>query len=455
MPLIKSVSGFRGTIGGISGDNLTPVDIVECTSAFGLWLEQQDSPVKVVVGRDGRISGNHVQRLVVETLRALGIDVIDVGLSTTPTVAMYVVKVHAQGGIVITASHNPRDWNALKFLDAHGEFISPEAGHEVLDLVSRRSFVFAPVDEMGRITNAPDAISHHIKHICALPLVDVEGIQEHGFHVVVDCINSTGALAIPPLLEALGCTATLINGEVTGAFAHNPEPLDQHLGELKKRVVSENADLGIAVDPDVDRLAFVSDDGTYFGEEYTLVAVADYVLGKTPGNTVSNLSSTQALKDVTEAHGMQYSASAVGEVHVVREMKRTRAVIGGEGNGGVIYPDLHFGRDALVGIALMLSHLVDTGKPMSELRDQYPGYIMVKDKLALEGGVDGDAALEKAKAHFAGAEIDTTDGVKIMRDKAWVQLRKSNTEPVVRIYAESRTREEAEKLIDSVKSILR
>lgn len=450
MTLIKSVSGVRGTIGGAPGINLTPIDIVEFTAAYGSWLTASHQAPTVVVGRDGRMSGSHVQNLVMETLTACGVNVIDIGLSTTPTVEMYVPKSEAQGGIVITASHNPKQWNALKFLNDKGEFISAEIGAELIEAVNQRSFRFVDIDSRGSRLAAGDAIAYHIEKILELDAVDVEAIQDEGFHVVVDCINSTGAIAIPPLLDALDCSYTLINSEVSGKFAHNPEPLAAHLSDLMQTVVQEQAALGIAVDPDVDRLAFVSEDGSYFGEEYTLVAISDYLLEMTPGNTVSNLSSTGALRDVTLKHGGRYSASPVGEVHVVNEMKRSDAIIGGEGNGGVIYPELHYGRDAMVGIALILSQMASTGKSMTELRASYPDYYIAKIKVQLDG-LDPEQTLEAIKQQYSDSETDTRDGVKILLNKEWIHLRKSNTEPILRIYAESDSEAGAMALAEQVK----
>jgi phosphomannomutase len=452
MTLIKSVSGIRGTIGGPSGENLTPPDIVGFAAAYGTWLKESNPEVKVVIGRDGRRSGAHVQGLVMETLLACGVDVIDVGLSTTPAVEMYVPKVNAQGGIIITASHNPAQWNALKFLNAEGEFISKKEGESIIQAVDDKHFDFVSLDEIGNYTEVGDAINYHNEAICALDLVDVASIRRKEFHVVVDCINSTAALAIPPLLDTLGCTYTLLNDDVSGKFAHNPEPLAAHLTDLMEAVPHENAALGIAVDPDVDRLAFVSEDGSYFGEEYTLVAIADYILSGTPGNTVSNLSSTKALRDVTEKYGGDYTASPVGEVHVVSAMKDAGAVIGGEGNGGVIYPPLHYGRDAPVGIALMLSHLSKSGKSMTELRAAYPQYFIAKSKIQL-ADVDPDSALNTVREHYRQHEIDTRDGVKILLDNGWIHLRKSNTEPILRLYVEQPNEQLALALTDVVKKI--
>ena len=453
--MIKSVSGIRGTIGGAPGENLTPVDIIAFTSAYGSWLLEQtaDRP-SVVIGRDGRISGKHVQALVQETLCALGIDVIDVGLSTTPTVEMYVPHTGAAGGIIITASHNPRAWNALKFLNADGEFISAAVGASILDMARRASFRYATIDQVGTHQRAKDALEHHVQSILDLDLVNAARVRAAGYHVVVDCINSTGAIAIPALLDALGCTWTLINDEINGQFAHNPEPLPAHLHSLMQTVVDEQAQLGIAVDPDVDRLALVAEDGSYFGEEYTLVAVADHVLAHTPGPTVSNLSSTQALRDITVRAGQAYTASPVGEVHVVQQMKESKAVIGGEGNGGIIYPALHYGRDALVGIALVLTMLAERRTSLSELRATYPQYVISKNKINLEKGVDPDDVLSLVRRHYREAQTDTRDGLKILLAGEWIHLRKSNTEPVIRIYTESTSEERADQLAAEVLALI-
>ena len=390
MALIKSISGFRGTIGGRPGDNLTPQDIVECTAAFGQWVLNNTGIHHIVVGRDGRISGEIVSALVVNTLRSMGINVTDLGLSTTPTVEIAVPMEGAGGGIILTASHNPREWNALKLLNHKGEFISARDGEDVLGIVAARSVEYAPVDKLGSYRQVDSYIQTHIVKILAHPLVDIEAIRNKSFKVVVDAINSTGALSVPPLLEALGCQCILLNGEVNGHFAHNPEPLKEHLGQLSTEVKMQKAHLGIAVDPDVDRLVFMCEDGELFGEEYTLVAVADYVLSKRPGNTVSNLSSTRALRDVTLKHNGAYYAAAVGEVNVVEKMKVVNAVIGGEGNGGIIMPDLHYGRDALIGIALFLSHLAHAGKQLSTLRKTYPDYQMSKTKIDRSPDIDLD-----------------------------------------------------------------
>ena len=440
MALIKSISGIRGTIGGTPGISLSPLDVVRFTASFGTWLLQQGSAKRIVVGRDGRISGEMVQQLVMQTLSALGIDVINVGLSTTPTVEMMVVQQQAGGGIIITASHNPREWNALKLLNHRGEFISAADGASVLAIASADAYHFAPVDELGEITTHTTAIQEHIEAILQYPLVDKAAIQAANFSIVVDVINSTGALSVPPLLEALGIAPeniTLLNGEVTGKFSHNPEPLPENLTELSRAVKSKGANLGIAVDPDVDRLCFVCEDGSFFGEEYTLVAVADYILGRKKGNTVSNLSSTRALKDVTLRHGGNYFASAVGEVNVVETMKATEAVIGGEGNGGIIVPDFHYGRDALIGIALFLSHLAREKKTIQQLRNTYPNYFMSKNKIELKEGLDLREIFKDLQEKYKNYPVNTIDGLKIDFETDWVHLRSSNTEPIIRIYSES------------------
>ncbi|HMT74275.1 MAG TPA: phosphoglucosamine mutase [Chitinophagaceae bacterium] len=438
MSLIKSISGIRGTIGGKPGDNLTPVDIVKFTAAYGTIIADGKSKVKIVIGRDGRISGPMVQSLVVNTLVALGIDVVDLGASTTPTVEVAVTMEKADGGIILTASHNPKEWNALKLLNNEGEFISAEIGAKVLELAAKEEFSFASVDKLGTVTTDETYLQKHIDAILSYPLVDINAIKKRKYKVVVDAINSTGAVFVPALLNALGVDNVIVlNAEVTGKFAHNPEPLPEHLAELCSEVVKQKADLGIAVDPDVDRLCFVNEDGTLFGEEYTLVAVADYILGKKPGNTVSNMSSTRSLKEVTLKHGGQYFPSAVGEVNVVKKMKDVNAVIGGEGNGGIIVPDFHYGRDALIGIGLFLSHLAATGKSISALRGTYPDYIISKNKIELEKGIDVKAIFEKIKKKYEKNPINTEDGLKIEFDSDWVHLRTSNTEPIIRIYAES------------------
>ncbi|MEO0006990.1 MAG: phosphoglucosamine mutase [Bacteroidota bacterium] len=437
MALIKSISGFRGTIGGRPGDNLTPQDIVECTAAFGQWVINNTGINHIVVGRDGRISGEIVSSLVVNTLRSMGINVTDLGLSTTPTVEIAVPMEGAGGGIILTASHNPREWNALKLLNHKGEFISARDGADVLDIVAARSVEYAPVDKLGSYRQVDTYIKTHIDKILAHPLVDIEAIKSKNFRIVVDAINSTGALSVPPLLEALGCECILLNGEVNGHFAHNPEPLKEHLGQLSTEVRMQKAQLGIAVDPDVDRLVFMCEDGELFGEEYTLVAVADYVLSKRPGNTVSNLSSTRALRDVTLKYNGAYYAAAVGEVNVVEKMKSVNAVIGGEGNGGVIMPDLHYGRDALIGIALFLSHLAHAGKQLSTLRKTYPDYQMSKTKIDRSPDIDLDKIFSTLKQKYQREQLNTEDGLKIDFEDGWVHLRPSNTEPIIRIYSES------------------
>jgi phosphomannomutase len=437
MALIKSISGIRGTIGGKPGDTLSPIDVVRFTAAFGTWLTTQSSNKKIVIGRDGRISGEMVQRLVVSTLNALGLDVVDLGLSTTPTVEMAVVFENAAGGIILTASHNPKEWNALKLLNHKGEFISGEIGAQVLDIAAKEDFVFAGVDQLGSYSTNETALQQHIDAVVNYPLVDAAAIKKAKFNVVLDAINSTGAIAVPLLLKALGVKdITVLNGEVTGKFAHNPEPLPENLLQLCNEAKKQNA-LGIAVDPDVDRLCFVCEDGTLFGEEYTLVAVADYVLRHRKGNTVSNMSSTRALKDVTIKHGGEYSPSAVGEVNVVNKMKAVNAVIGGEGNGGIIVPDLHYGRDALIGIALFLTHLAKEKKSARQLRNTYPDYFMSKNKIELTPGFDLKKIFDHIKKKYKKNPINTEDGLKIEFDTDWVHLRTSNTEPIIRIYAES------------------
>lgn len=451
MALIKSISGIRGTIGGQKGDNLTPIDIVECTAALGQWMKEQGAPLKVVVGRDGRISGKIVSQLAVHTLLALGIDVIDLGLSTTPTVEMAVPHLQAGAGIIFTASHNPKNWNALKFLNQQGEFISKSAGARLLDIIAAGDLHYASVENLGQYQKKQGVIDWHIEQILALPLVQAKLIQKKQFKVVVDAINSTGAISVPPLLEKLGCETILLNGTVDGNFAHNPEPLPTNLTQLAEAVVREKADLGIAVDPDVDRLAFVCEDGSMFGEEYTLVAVADYYLQQSPGNTVSNLSSTRALRDVTEKNGGQYHASAVGEVNVVEKMKAVQAVVGGEGNGGIIVPELHYGRDALAGIALFLSHLAASNKSIAQLRATFPDYQMVKDKIALSPALDVDEVIKQLHERYKSEDCNTIDGLKINFRDSWVHLRKSNTEPIIRVYAEAATEEAAKALVEQIK----
>lgn len=453
MTLIKSISGIRGTIGGAPGDNLTPIDAVQFAAAYGTWLKSlsDSKSLKVVVGRDARLSGEMIATLVIQTLVGLGIEVIDLGLSTTPTVEMAVPFHHADGGIILTASHNPKQWNALKLLNSKGEFISGAEGELLMKIADAGSFVFAEIDDIGNVSTDPEAINRHIDAICALPDVDIPAIKSANFKVVVDAVNSTGGISVPQLLRKLGVTDIIeMYCEPTGHFPHNPEPLKEHLTELSARVVSEKAHLGITVDPDVDRLALVNEDGSMFGEEYTLVAVSEYILSKRKGATVSNLSSTRALRDITEEVGCTYHASAVGEVNVVVKMKETNAVIGGEGNGGIIYPELHYGRDSLVGIALFLSHLAHKNTSMTALRASYPNYEMAKKKIDLTPGIDVDAILVKMAEKYQNEEVDTVDGVKIYIGKEWVHLRKSNTEPIIRVYTESKDAQAASDLADRI-----
>lgn len=452
MSLIKSISGIRGTIGGVSGENLTPLDIVESASAYGYWLLQKGKNPKVVIGRDARISGEIVSQLVANTLRSLGISIVDLGLSTTPTVEIAVPIENAGGGIILTASHNPKEWNALKLLNDKGEFISANDGQEILNLIESGEITYAQVDKLGTYETNDTYIATHIEQILNLPLVDVAAVQDKKLKIVVDCINSTGAISIPPLLEKLGCECILLNEEMTGVFAHNPEPLPQNLRQLSNAVLTQRAHLGIVVDPDVDRLAFVCEDGEMFGEEYTLVAIADYILKHTPGSTVSNLSSTRALSDVTVKHGQIYTASAVGEVNVVTKMKETNAVIGGEGNGGVIYPELHYGRDALVGIALMLSHLAHANQPISFLRNSYPNYTISKNKIELSADMDFDYIFAGLQKKYEREKINTIDGLKIDFEEDWIHLRRSNTEPIVRIYTESASQVIANNLANKIRA---
>ncbi|MDQ3289763.1 MAG: phosphoglucosamine mutase [Bacteroidota bacterium] len=459
MALIKSISGIRGTIGGKTGEALTPLDVVKFTAAFGEWVLQTTQNNTIVVGRDARLSGDMVNKLVAATLQSMGINVIDVGLSTTPTVEMAVPAKKAGGGIILTASHNPKQWNALKLLNDKGEFISDTEGKLVLQLAEKEAFEFAPVTKLGKYIQSDNALRKHIKAIVELPLVDVEAIKAKNFRVVVDAVNSSGGFAVPMLLEALGVTQIeKLYCEPDGNFAHNPEPLPENLREISKILEKGKFDLGIVVDPDVDRLALVCEDGSMFGEEYTLVAVADYVLQHTKGNTVSNLSSTRALRDVTEKAGGEYFAAAVGEVNVVNLMKEKNAVIGGEGNGGVIYPELHYGRDALVGIALFLTHLAKSNLPMTRLRASYPNYYISKNKIELTPEVDVGDVLVQMQKRYAKQPVNTIDGVKIEFNKEWVHLRRSNTEPIIRIYAESETNATAEhlanKIITDIKEII-
>lgn len=450
MTLIKSISGIRGTIGGAVEENLTPIDAVKFAAAYGTWLKQQRNKenYRVVVGRDARISGEMIQNLVMNTLVGLGIHVIDVGLSTTPTVEVAVPMEHADGGIILTASHNPKQWNALKLLNHKGEFLNGAEGQKILEIAESNTMHFAEVDDLGKITKNEAYIDLHIDEVLDLPLVNKKAIADANFKVVVDGVNSTGGIAIPLLLERLGVHPVKLYCEPTGHFPHNPEPLKEHLGDLAEAVVKERADLGIVVDPDVDRLAFMDEKGEMFGEEYTLVACADYILSKNPGNTVSNMSSTRALRDVTEKHGGKYEASAVGEVNVVELMKKNNVVIGGEGNGGIIYPELHYGRDALVGVALFLSLLAEKKMTVSELRATYPNYYMSKKKIQLTPGLDVDGILNTMESNYSHENLTTIDGVKIDFADSWVHLRKSNTEPIIRIYTEAQSQEAADSLAD-------
>jgi len=459
--LIKSISGIRGTIGGTPGDNLTPLDVVKFAAAFGAWLKKKSTAAKVVIGRDARPSGEMVSSLVTATLRGLGIHVVDLGLSTTPTVEIAVPLEKASGGIIITASHNPVQWNALKLVNEKGEFISDQDGAEVLQIAEQESFEFAQVAKLGKYEQNDTYLQNHIDMVLALPLVDVEAVRSKSYTIVVDAVNSTGGIVVPMLLKAMGVTVKEMYCEPNGLFPHNPEPLPEHITDICREIEKGKYNLGIVVDPDVDRLVFVSEDGTPFGEEYTLVAVADYVLSarkKKGGNTVSNLSSTRALRDITEKAGGKYVAAAVGEVNVVQAMKDNKAVIGGEGNGGVIYPDLHYGRDALVGIALFLTHLAKSGLHASRLRAKYPRYFISKNKIELTPGMDVDTVLEAVKERYKKQPINTIDGVKIEFDQEWVHLRKSNTEPIIRIYAESdmevKAQHLARKIMSDIKEIV-
>lgn len=454
--LIKSISGIRGTIGGKPGEGLSPLDVVKFTAAFGTWLIKQSDNKKVVIGRDGRISGEMVKQLVVATLNGLGLDVVDLDLSTTPTVEVAVKAEQAAGGIILTASHNPKEWNALKLLNSEGEFISGEDGAIVLDLAAREDFSFADVNKLGTYRKDDSYLQKHIDMVLNYPLVDVPAIRARNFKVVVDAVNSTGAIFIPALLKALGVEdVTVLFDEVNGRFSHNPEPLPENLTALSNEVNKSSADLGIAVDPDVDRLCFVCEDGSMFGEEYTLVAVADYILKTRKGNTVSNLSSTQALKDVTLKNGGEYHPSAVGEVNVVRKMKEVNAVIGGEGNGGIIVPDLHYGRDALIGIGLFLSHVAHTKKNLKALRNSYPDYFISKNKIELDKGVDVATIFDKIKGKYKNQPVNVEDGLKIEFDRDWVHLRTSNTEPIIRIYAESQNETTADNIAKRIMQDIR
>ena len=459
MTLIKSISGIRGTIGGKVGDNLTPVDAVKFASAYGTFLKNNSSKEKltVVIGRDARISGSMIQNLVQNTLLGLGINVIDLGLSTTPTVEVAVPLEKADGGIILTASHNPKQWNALKLLNAKGEFLNGDDGAKILEIAEAEAFDFVDVDSLGEITINDSYMDIHIDEVLELPLVDADLVRTKKYKVVVDAVNSTGGIVIPNLLEQMGVEVVKLYCEPNGHFPHNPEPLKEHLGDICKLVIEEKADFGIVVDPDVDRLAFISNDGEMFGEEYTLVAIADYVLSKTPGNTVSNMSSSRALRDITNKHNGSYQASAVGEVNVVELMKATNAIIGGEGNGGIIYPELHYGRDSLVGVALFLTYLANQEKTVAELRASYPQYYMSKNKIELTPQIDVDAILVAMTEKYKSEDITTIDGVKIDFATEWVHLRKSNTEPIIRIYTEAPTQAEADtlafRIIDEIKAV--
>ena len=451
MTLIKSISGIRGTIGGVAGEGLTPADIVKYSAAFGNWVISTTGKNKIVIGRDARISGEMLRNLVVGTLQSIGIHVVDLGLSTTPTVEIAVPLENAGGGIILTASHNPKEWNALKLLNDKGEFITDTDGKAVLDLAEEGNILFAEVDDLGSVTYNNAYMQKHIDSIIALPLVDAMAIKAANFSVAIDCVNSSGGIFVPALLKALGVNIIhKLYCEPNGDIQHNPEPLPENLQALSQEVLKHQADLGIAVDPDVDRLCFVCENGAMFGEEYTLVAVADYVLKHTPGNTVSNLSSTRALRDVTETAGQIYSAAAVGEVNVVNKMKETNAIIGGEGNGGIIYPESHYGRDALVGIALFLTHLAKRGGTVSAMRASYPSYFISKNKITLTPQMDIDALLKQVEDKYKDQPHSTIDGLKIEFGKQWVHLRKSNTEPIIRIYSESATEKEAEDLAGKV-----
>ncbi|WP_430809822.1 MULTISPECIES: phosphoglucosamine mutase [unclassified Carboxylicivirga] len=451
MTLIKSISGIRGTIGGRSGDGLSPLDVVKFTSAYGQWAKQRhNGKLKVVVGRDARISGEMVKNLVIGSLQGLGIDVINIGLATTPTTELAVTEEKAQGGIILTASHNPKQWNALKLLNENGEFLTAADGAEVLKIAEDESFEFAQVDDLGQVCEKDNYTDYHVQHVLDLKMVDVEAIKKAKFTVAIDCVNSVGGVALPPLLKALGVNVIELYCTPNGQFPHNPEPLPENLTEISALIKDKKADLGFVVDPDVDRLAIVNEDGTMFGEEYTLVAVADYLLSKQVGNTVSNLSSSRALADVTRSYGGQYEPAAVGEVNVVAKMKASNAIIGGEGNGGVIYPESHYGRDALVGIGLFLTHLAKSGMKCSELRAKYPAYYISKNKIELTPEIDVDGILKSIEEKYKQEEINTIDGLKIDFPDKWVQLRKSNTEPIIRIYAEGKSTEAAEQLAETI-----
>ena len=450
MTLIKSISGIRGTIGGVVGDNLTPLDVVKFASAYGIWIKRYSDNNKIVIGRDARISGSMVQNLVMNTLVGLGFDVIDIGLSTTPTVEIAVPLENASGGIIITASHNPKQWNALKLLNSKGEFLNSNDGIEILKLAESTNLKYNDVDSLGKIIEVENYIDIHIDQVLSLNVIDVNKIKSSNFKIVVDAVNSTGGIAVPKLLNKLGVEVIELYCEPNGHFPHNPEPLKENLKDLSSLVIEHKADLGIVVDPDVDRLAFVCEDGSIFGEEYTLVACADFVLGKTPGSTVSNLSSTRALKDVTEKHGYNHQSSAVGEVNVVEMMKKNNAIIGGEGNGGVIYPESHYGRDSIVGIAIFLNLLAERNVTALELKNEYPSYFMSKQKLQLNDDLNFEAIQEFLMHKYSSEKVDTVDGLKIDFEDSWVQLRKSNTEPIIRIYSEAKSQESADTLADSV-----
>ena len=450
MTLIKSISGIRGTIGGVVGDNLTPLDVVKFASAYGIWIRRNSDNNKIVIGRDARISGSMVQNLVMNTLVGLGFDVIDIGLSTTPTVEIAVPLENASGGIIITASHNPKQWNALKLLNSKGEFLNSNDGIEILKLAESSNLKYNEVDALGKIFEVKNYIDIHIDQVLSLNIIDVNKIKSSNFKIVVDAVNSTGGIAVPKLLNKLGVEVIELYCEPNGHFPHNPEPLRENLTDLSSLVVEHKADLGIVVDPDVDRLAFVCEDGSIFGEEYTLVACADFVLGKTPGPTVSNLSSTRALKDISDKHGCNHKSSAVGEVNVVEMMKKNNAVIGGEGNGGVIYPESHYGRDSIVGIAIFLNLLAERKLTALELKNEYPSYFMSKQKLQLNNDLNFEAIQDFLMNKYSSEKIDTVDGLKIDFEDSWVQLRKSNTEPIIRIYSEAKSQESADALANSV-----
>ncbi|MEL6539155.1 MAG: phosphoglucosamine mutase [Bacteroidota bacterium] len=455
MPLIKSISGIRGTIGGQAGDGLTPVDIVALTTAYGQWLQQQPGDQTAVIGRDARPSGHIVGQLVSAVLQSMGINVVDLGLSTTPTIALAVPWYNASGGIVISASHNPVTWNSLKLLSRTGELLDAAATTQILTWANQQGYVYASTTQLGQRTQEIDAIANHVKQVIALPLVDVKAIRSRQFRVVIDAVNSTGGWAVPQLLSALGVAhMTRLNCTPNGLFKRDPEPLPEHLTELIEMMATREHDIGFAVDPDVDRLAVVDEAGTPWGEEYTLVAAADYVLRHKPGNTVSNLSSTQALKDITERYGMQHTSAPVGEQHVVTQMKATQAVIGGEGNGGVIYPALHYGRDALVGIALLLTHLARTGQTASALRATYPNYVMVKEKISLPPGIGAEILIGRIRQQYSGYPMHTEDGIKLILEEGWIHLRQSNTEPIIRLYAEAPSHSQAMILVDRVRKQL-